>query len=114
MKWSEWKKFPDPKKGEYLCAPFGPGVYELRLATDLKPLLFGKGNNVAYRMTSLLPLSAGGQGTRYNEEKRTYVARHIRQIEYRTLACLSVQESKEQERLLKQSKAFIFNEKNKN
>ena len=28
--WSDWKSFPDPRKGEYLIAPFGSGVYQLR------------------------------------------------------------------------------------
>lgn len=29
-KWSDWKSFPDPRKGGYLNAPFGSGVYQLR------------------------------------------------------------------------------------
>ena len=28
--WSDWKSFPDPRKGEYLIAPFGSGVYQFR------------------------------------------------------------------------------------
>ena len=28
--WSDWKSFPDPRKGEYLYAPLGSGVYQLR------------------------------------------------------------------------------------
>jgi len=28
--WSEWRRFPDPRKLEFLIAPFGPGCYELR------------------------------------------------------------------------------------
>ncbi len=28
--WSNWKSFPDPRKGEYLYAPLGSGVYQLR------------------------------------------------------------------------------------
>jgi hypothetical protein len=33
--WSEWHRFPDPRKGELLIAPFGPGCYELRHGTQL-------------------------------------------------------------------------------
>ena len=29
-RWSPWRAFPDPRERAYLCAPFGPGVYELR------------------------------------------------------------------------------------
>lgn len=35
--WSDWKSFPDPRKGEYLIAPFGSGVYQLR-NTKVDPL----------------------------------------------------------------------------
>ena len=28
--WSNWKSFPDPRKGDYLIAPLGSGVYQLR------------------------------------------------------------------------------------
>lgn len=27
--WQEWKSFPDPRKGQYLFAPFGYGVYQV-------------------------------------------------------------------------------------
>lgn len=48
--WSKWMKFPDPQKGDYLNAPFGYGLYQLRnIATD-EFVLFGVGKNCAYRM----------------------------------------------------------------
>ena len=28
--WSNWKSFPDPRKGDSLIAPLGSGVYQLR------------------------------------------------------------------------------------
>jgi hypothetical protein len=26
-KWTDWKPFPDPAKGDFIVAPFGPGCY---------------------------------------------------------------------------------------
>lgn len=38
--WSDWKSFPDPRKGEYLNAPLGSGVYQLRNKRIDKYILF--------------------------------------------------------------------------
>jgi len=74
--WSDWKSFPDPRKGEYLIAPFGSGVYQLRNTKVDKYVLFGRSDNVAYRMSSLLP-KPFGKGTRKNEDKREYVLNNL-------------------------------------
>jgi len=59
-KWSTWRSFPDPNRGEYLYAPFGPGVYELRRKDADALILCGQSRNVAYRMifSCRLPLGA--------------------------------------------------------
>jgi hypothetical protein len=107
-KWSEWLPFPDPRKFEYLHAPFGPGVYELRHKNGTDYVLFGLSKNVAWRMSSLLP-SPLGRGTRTNKEKREYVLRHILDIEYRSMACDSEKTAKVQEKKLKNgSKKYRF------
>lgn len=104
--WSEWRPFPDPRKSQLLIAPFGPGCYELR--HHAKQVLFGKGNNVAYRMCSLLP-APFGCGKRDNKEKRDYVLKHLAEIEYRTLACQSAGEADASERSLKQNRSsYLF------
>jgi len=106
VKWSRWRPFPDPRKGELLMAPFGPGCYELRHGRRL--LLFGKGNHVAHRMTSLLPHPLGC-GTRKNERKRRYVLKHVAEIEYRTLACATSKDAGVSERVLKRNRAvYLF------
>ena len=105
--WSEWKKFPNPKLGEYIYAPFGSGVYQLKNLQTGELVLFGKGKNVAYRMTSLLPLPYGA-GTRKNMEKRRYVSAHINHIVYRTLA-INIEEAYLIEQTLKKLKIHIFN-----
>ena len=87
-RWSEWRPFPDPKKGEYICAPFGPGVYQLRNIKIGEFILFGCGNNVAYRMSTLLPKPYGASG-RNNNSKKMYVAENLSYVEYRTIYLLA-------------------------
>jgi hypothetical protein len=82
--WSPWALFPDPRQGGILIAPFGPGCYELRIAEQL--LLFECGQNVAERMSSLLP-KPWGAGRRNNKRKRQAVFDNLGAVEYRTLAC---------------------------
>lgn len=105
--WSEWRPFPNPRKGDYLHAPFGPGVYELRHRASGESILLGQSGNAAQRMTSLLPKPLG-QGHRNNEEKREYVLAHIDDIEYRTLACIDVAEAKQIERDLRTNGRYKF------
>ena len=106
MKWSKFRSFPNPENGEYLYAPFGYGVYELFDREVDKHVLFGRGKNVAYRMSSLLP---DGSGARNNETKREYVASNLCNIEYRTKACKNEVEAKLEERKLRDIKEkYIF------
>ena len=93
-RWSTWRPFPDPSKGDFLSAPFGPGVYELRRAGTRNLILIGMNKNCAYRMSSLIP-SPNGTGTRGNKEKREYVQKRIRKIEYRCIACDSTSSARE-------------------
>ena len=91
----DWRRFPDPTKGEWLSAPFGPGVYELRLGSE--QVKVGKAKNVAYRMSSLVP-QTWGSGSRKNAELREFVWQHLEDIEYRCYACASEAEAAELER----------------
>ena len=84
--WTDWAPFPDPRRKDYIRAPFGPGVYELRRVDTKELVLRGQGRNCAYRMTSLLPTPLG-QGTRKNNDKRNYVFANLEQIEYRSCPC---------------------------
>jgi hypothetical protein len=95
--WSRWRRFPNPRRGEYLIAPFGPGLYDVRLDDEL--VCFGISRNVAHRMSSLLPAPVGC-GTRMNEEKRRYIQKHLGRIEYRTKPCITRHEAAALERLL--------------
>jgi len=105
---SEWRTFPDPRKGEYLISPFGMGVYQLRNGKTNEFILFGRSKNLSYRMSSLLPKPLG-QGTRNENKKREYVLENIEDIEYRTVAFILEKEMKKCERELKQLKIHKFN-----
>lgn len=102
-RWSDWKQFPDPRKGDYLYAPFGPGVYELLSDKTGEFILYGSGGNVAFRMSSLLP-EPHGCGTRKNIEKRKYVLENIESVKYRTVACSSIEDAKREENKLRRNK----------
>lgn len=107
-KWSRWRPFPDPRKGEYLYAPFGPGVYQLRCRASGKLVLYGESKNVARRMSSLLPPPLG-TGTRNNTPKRNYVVKHLASIDYRTKACANKAAASVEESKLRENKnTYIF------
>jgi hypothetical protein len=105
--WSDWTPFPDPRENDYLYAPFGPGVYELRRVDTKQLVLRGKGQNCAYRMTSLLP-APFGQGTRKNISKREYVLANLKQIEYRTCSCETKGDAKRLEAKLNRDDPGLF------
>jgi hypothetical protein len=105
--WSPWQPFPDPRRCGLLTAPFGPGCYELRRRDTGKLVLFGIGQCVAERMTSLLPPGLGA-GTRRNSAKRAYVLEHLALIEYRTIACVDREKAAAIERDLKSRGHYVF------
>ena len=106
-RWSRWRSFPDPKKGGFLSAPFGPGVYQLRNWKTRELVLFGKGKNVAHRMSSLLPRPLGAPG-RTNEQKKEYVLDNFDKIEYRAKACESEDEATNEERSMRRQRRLYF------
>jgi len=105
--WTDWEPFPDPRKAEYLRAPFGPGVYELRLRASGEHLLVGSGKCCACRMSSLLPAPLG-QGTRNNAEKRACVLESLPNVEYRTCACLTKGQAKALEHRLRKTERYRY------
>jgi hypothetical protein len=107
LNWSSYKPFPDPRKMELLHAPFGAGVYELRNNATMQLVLVGKGNNVAHRMTSLLP-EPHGCGTRNNSNKRNYIFENLKSIQYRTLPCANEAEALSIEKKLRNENQYIY------
>ncbi len=105
--WTKWRAFPDPREGELLVAPFGPGVYVLRNGKTGEFVLFGKGNNCASRMSSLLPKPLGC-GTRSNSSKRDYVLDNIKDIEYQCSSCDSEAHSIEVEIAAEKAHIYLY------
>ena len=105
--WSEWRAFPNPEKKEYLYAPFGPGVYQLRNKKTGVFVLFGTGGHLAQRMTSLLP-EPYGKGTRRNTDKRNYVWDNIDDVEYRTIALESDKLVRSFESFVRKQETYIY------
>tara|TARA_R110000764_G_scaffold148828_1_gene236609 strand:+ start:809 stop:1159 length:351 start_codon:yes stop_codon:yes gene_type:complete len=106
--WSEWRNFPDPRKGEYLIAPIGKGLYQLFNKKTSEYILFGTSLYCSLRMSSLLP-KPHGQGTRNNKFKREYVIENIADIKYRTVAFLTEVEMKGTEREIRKMKLHKYN-----
>lgn len=106
--WSEWRNFPDPRKAEYLIAPFGLGLYQLKNIKSNQFILFGISKNCCLRMTSLLPKEYG-QGVRNNNLKRDYIFENILHIQYRTIAFIDSNKMKDAERTIKNLKIHKFN-----
>lgn len=107
--WSEWMNFPNPSKCEYLYAPIGIGVYQIRNKATNEFVLFGSSKNVAFRITSLLSKDYGGSGNRKNQAKSAYVSQNIENIQYRTIALSTIREALEIERALKKCRNHIIN-----
>ncbi|SCH90614.1 hypothetical protein [uncultured Bacteroides sp.] len=106
--WSDWKSFPDPRKGEYINAPLGSGVYQLRNKKTNRYVLFGTSKHLAHRMTSLLPKPYGA-GTRNNEDKQNNVLSNIQDIEYRTMSFINNDDAKQFETYIKFTEQYLFN-----
>lgn len=108
LNWTDWKEFPDPRKDEYLYAPFGFGIYQLRNKKTKDLIIFGIGNNCAYRMSSLLPRPIGASG-RNAEDKKQYIFENISDIEYRTVPCKNRTELIATEKQIKALNIHKFN-----
>jgi hypothetical protein len=105
--WSQWLPFPDPRKRQFLNAPFGPGVYQVRHRSQTDMVLFGIGGHCAARMSSLLPKPLG-TGTRNNSSKRKYLLQNIDDLEYRCLACESRSDAEKVERKIRSECKYLF------
>src|SRR3954469_15373262 len=85
-KWSEWKRYPRPGRGENIEAPITPGIYEVRIAGSGALHSFDAVDNVAQALAML----QGGS--------RSWCARRdpasLPDLEYRTCATSSRPDAK--------------------
>jgi hypothetical protein len=77
-KWSEWRRYPRPGKGENIEAPITPGIYEVRFAGSGALHSFGAVDNVAQAL-ALLPIASKSWFGRREPA-------HLPELEYRTCA----------------------------
>jgi hypothetical protein len=76
--WSEWKRYPRPRRGENLEAPISPGIYEVRIAATGAVHSFGAVDNVAQALALLQVGTKSWFGRRDASE--------VPDLEYRTCA----------------------------
>ena len=77
-KWSEWKRYPRPGRGENIEAPISPGLYEVRVAGTGALHSFEAVENVAQALAMLQVGSRSWFGRRD--------ATALPDLEYRTCA----------------------------
>src|SRR5438105_13108844 len=76
--WSEWKRYPRPRRSENIEAPISPGIYEVRYAGTGALHSFGAVDNVAQAL-ALLQVGSKSWFGRRDSAKRP-------DLEYRTCA----------------------------
>jgi hypothetical protein len=85
--WSGWKRFPDAEIGEFVEAPVGPGVYEVRHTMTGRVVAFGHAANVADTIADL-KLNGGVSSFAKFFGRQPLVSR-IADLEFRTCAAAS-------------------------
>jgi hypothetical protein len=89
--WTNWKRFPDPARGEHVEAPIGPGIYEVRHVDSGDVAAFDAAANVAYALSSLRPRP-------YRSWRKLFggtdASRKEIDLEYRTCAAATLGEAK--------------------
>jgi hypothetical protein len=89
--WADWKPFPDPRSGEYLNAPIGPGVFEVRHMQTGEQIAFAHSANVAHSLAKLLPAQPG---LRALFGRRNGLSHRSHELEYRTCSAGTIHEAK--------------------
>jgi len=90
--WTGWKRFTDAHGAEFVDAPAGPGVYEVRHTLTGRVVAFGHARNVASALDELK--RNGGIGTFARLFRRQLPVSRISDLEYRTCAAATRSEAK--------------------
>ena len=108
MKWTDWKLLPSPENCRSIEGPEGPGVYQIRNRKTNQLIQFGESITCQKRMKSLFP-KPYGTGTRNNENKREYILKNWRDLDYRTFPTNTKEEAVKIDRELKAQNNHLFN-----
>ena len=88
--WTSWKRLPNAERGEYVEAPIGPGIYEVRNMATGDLAAFDASSNVAHALAALRkPQSTWSK--LFGGDRQP--ARGP-ELEYRTCAAASVNEAR--------------------
>ncbi|HKS20501.1 MAG TPA: hypothetical protein VJS63_14960 [Bradyrhizobium sp.] len=99
-KWSEWKRYPRPGRGDNIEAPITPGIYEVRFAGTGALHSFGAVDNVAQ---ALALLSVGPKSWFGRRDTSS-----LPDLEYRTCATSSRADAKAAaERMIGRRETYI-------
>jgi hypothetical protein len=89
--WTNWKHFPDARRGELVEAPIGPGVYEVRHVDTGEVIAFGHAANVANAISDLKVATKTGVFAGLFHRSASLP---VDELEYRTCAAGSRSEAK--------------------
>lgn len=90
--WSTWKRFPNAQSGDFVEAPIGPGVYEVRHSDTGELIAFGHAGNVA---NAIADLKVDGGGSSWSRIfRRDNPMPQVNSLEYRTCATASRADAK--------------------
>jgi hypothetical protein len=103
--WSGWKKFPEPRRGEHLDAPVGPGLYELRCAVTGKLIAFGHSSHVATTLSQRVPSQ-----NRWHRLFHRQAQDGVRLLEYRTLAASTTSMARDYAEIIERRRATFRSE----
>src|SRR3954451_16684251 len=90
--WTGWKRFTDAQGAEFVDAPAGPGVYEVRHTLTGRVVAFGHARNVSAALDELR--RNGGVGTFARLFRRQLPASRVSDLEYRVCAASTRSEAK--------------------
>jgi len=90
--WVAFKRFPDRHFGEYVEAPIGPGVYEVRHVLTGELVAFDHAANVARALASLSPRPS--LMSWLTDFIRNDIRYATNELEYRTCAATTLDEAK--------------------
>lgn len=90
LAWDLWRSMPATKAGAPIEAPSGPGLYEVRRASNGEVVAFGHTDSVAQVLNKMVPSSSGGLLSLFSRASEAMRA----DLEYRTFAAASVEEAR--------------------